>query len=452
MASISSENPRRTGVILTSSMVGTAIEQYDFLLYGAAAALIFDKLFFPLLDPFTGTIAALGTYAAGFFARPLGGLIFGHFGDRIGRKSILMLTLTLMGVASTAIGLLPTYNQIGVWAPILLVLLRIVQGIALGGEQGGAILIAVENAPEGRRGFYGAFCPAGSGLGIVLAFGAMSLAATWSGADFATWGWRVPFIVSIVLVAIGLVIRSNLAETPVFARVKERGAQARMPLLELIRRYPKQLFITFGIRLGDIGWATVTIIVTTSYAVAQLGLPKTLILNAVMMAALVGLVTTPLVGALSDRIGRKPMLYLAGIALAAYAWPYFWLLQTKDPLLVTLAVIVAWGFITPLTYATESAFFAELFETRVRFSGVNAGQQISGILSAGLLPVLSAAALKWTGGDPWPIAAMVVVMAVIILISTALAPETYKRDLAAVSTGDESIPELPAKAATQFSA
>jgi MFS transporter, MHS family, shikimate and dehydroshikimate transport protein len=445
-------NAGRTGIILTSSMVGTAIEQYDFLLYGAAAALIFDKLFFPSLDPFIGTIAALGTYAAGFLARPLGGLMFGHFGDRIGRRSILMLTLTLMGVASTAIGFLPTYNSIGVWAPLLLVILRIIQGIALGGEQGGAILIAVENAPPNRRGLYGAFCPAGSGLGIVLSFGAMSLAASWSGAEFANWGWRVPFIFSIVLVVIGLIIRSNLRETPVFAQIKERGAQARMPLLELVQKYPRQLFITFGIRLGDIGWATVTVIVTTSYAVMQLGLPKTLVLNAVMMAALIGLVTMPLVGALSDRIGRKPLLYLAGIALAVYAWPYFWLLQTKDPLLVTLAIIVAWGFITPLTYATESAFFAELFETRVRFSGVNAGQQISGILSAGLLPVLSAAALKWTGGDPWPIAAMVVVMAVIILVATALAPETYKRELATVNAQGESANTLPSGAAPQLSA
>jgi MHS family shikimate/dehydroshikimate transporter-like MFS transporter len=419
------------------------------LLFGAAAALIFDKLFFPSLDPFAGTLAALGAYAAGFVARPLGGLIFGHFGDRIGRKSILMLTLTLMGLASTAIGLLPTYNQIGIWAPILLVVLRVIQGIALGGEQGGAILIAVENAPPAHRGFFGAFCPAGSGLGILLAFGAMSVAASLSGADFAVWGWRVPFLISIVLVGIGLVIRSNLSETPVFARVKELGAQVRIPMWEIVQKYPRELFITFGIRLGDIGWATVTVIVTTSYAVVQLGLPKTLVLNAISLAALLGLFTMPLTGAISDRIGRKPLLYLAGLSMAAYAWPYFLLLQTRDPLWVTLAIVIAWGLITPLTYATESAFFAELFETRVRFSGVNAGQQISGILSAGLLPVLSAAALKWTGGDPWPIAVMVAVMACIILISTAAAKETFKRDLATVNEGRDDA--LQPGAAPRFS-
>jgi MHS family shikimate/dehydroshikimate transporter-like MFS transporter len=426
--------------VLASSMIGTAIEQYDFLLYGAAAALIFNKLFFPSMDAFAGTIAALGTYAAGFVARPLGGIIFGHLGDKIGRKSILMLTLTLMGIASTAIGLLPTYGSVGIWAPILLVLLRIIQGIALGGEQGGAILIAVENAPDNKRGFWGAFGPAGSSLGIVLSFGAISLAASLSGPEFATWGWRVPFIASIVLVALGLLVRSKLDETPAFAKIVAQKKQATMPLIELVRNYPRELFVTFGVRFGDIGWATITLILTTSYATAQLNVPRTVVLNAIVIAALVAGFTLPIIGALSDRFGRKPFIILAGALMILFAWPYFLMLQTRDPLWIMIAITLSWGFLTPLTYATESAFFGELFETRVRYSGVNAGQQLSGVISAGLLPVFGVSALQWTGGDPWPIAGFGMFMGLVIVISALAAHETYEVDLDAVVPRQSALP------------
>jgi len=427
------KNSRTT--ILVSSMIGTAIEQYDFLLYGAAAALIFNKLFFPSMSPLAGTLAALATYTAGFIARPLGGLLFGHLGDRMGRKSILMLTLTVMGVASTAIGFLPTYDSIGIAAPIVLVVLRIIQGVALGGEQGGAILIAVENAPPNKRGFWGAFGPAGSSLGIVLSFGAMSLAAYLSGAEFTTWGWRAPFIASIVLVAIGLVVRSRLDETPAFARIQAQKKQAAMPLLELIRNYPKELFITFGVRFGDIGWATITLIFTTSYAITQLNVPRGQVLNAIVVAATVAVFVLPIVGALSDRFGRKPFIILSGVLMILFAWPYFLMLQTRDPFWITTAIVLSWGFLTPLTYATESAFFAELFETRVRYSGVNAGQQLSGVISAGLLPLFAVWALQWTGGNPWPVAAVGVFMGVVIIISALAAHETYKADLDTVEPG-----------------
>jgi MFS transporter, MHS family, shikimate and dehydroshikimate transport protein len=417
------------GTILVSSMVGTAIEQYDFLLYGAAAALIFNKLFFPSMSPTAGTLAALGTYATGFVARPFGGLLFGHLGDRMGRKSILMLTLALMGVASVAIGLLPTYDSIGIASPLCLVLLRITQGIALGGEQGGAILIAVENAPSRHRGFWGAFGPAGSSLGIVLSFGAMSLAASVSGSEFVTWGWRMPFIASIVLVALGLVVRARLDETPAFARVQAQSKQAAMPLLELIQRYPKELFITFGVRFGDIGWATITVIFTASYATTQLKIPRGEILNAIVMAAVVAVFVLPIVGVLSDRFGRKPFIILSGVLMVLFAWPYFLMLQTRDPLWVIVAVVLSWGFLTPLTYATESAFFSELFETRVRYSGVNAGQQLSGMISAGLLPIFAVWALERTGGDPWPVAAFGVFMGIVIVVSALAARETHGVDL-----------------------
>jgi MFS family permease len=426
--------------ILASSMVGTAIEQYDFLLYGAAAALIFNKLFFPSMDAFVGTIAALGTYAAGFAARPLGGLIFGHLGDRIGRKSILMLTLTLMGIVSTAIGLLPTYSSIGIWAPILLVLLRIVQGIALGGEQGGAILIAIENAPEDKRGFWGAFGPAGSSLGIVLSFGAISLAAYLSGPNFEAWGWRAPFIASIVLVVLGLLVRSKLDETPAFAKIAAQNRQATMPLIELIRNYWRELLVTFGVRFGDIGWATITLIFTTSYATVQLDVPRTVVLNAIVIAALVAGFTLPIVGSLSDRFGRKPFIILAGALMIVFAWPYFLMLQTRDPLWITIAITLSWGCLTPLTYATESAFFGELFETRVRYSGVNAGQQLSGVISAGLLPVFAVSALQWTGGNPWPIAGVGMFMGLVIVISALAAHETHKVNLDAVAPRQRVMP------------
>jgi MFS transporter, MHS family, shikimate and dehydroshikimate transport protein len=419
----------KRALILLSSMVGTALEQYDFLLYGAAASLIFNKLFFPALDPVAGTIAAFSTYAVGFLARPFGGILFGHYGDKLGRRFTLMLTLVMMGGASALIGCLPTYNAIGIWSPVLLVVCRLVQGIALGGEQGGAILIAVENAPRGRRGLWGSFAPAGSSLGILLSFGVMSLTAELTGPNFAIWGWRIPFLLSIFLVAIGIVVRSRISETPAFAKLKEHGGQSRVPILELLQRFPKQVCITFGIRLGELGWATVVVIVTASYATTTLHLPRTLILTAVTYAAALAVLTIPLVGALSDRVGRKPLLYAGGILMAGFAWPYFELLQTRDPLYVTIAIVIGWGVITPLSYATESAFFSELFETRVRYSGINLGQQLSGVISGGLLPIFATIALQKTAGAPWPIITLLIAMASLMILATASAPETSRSSL-----------------------
>ncbi|WP_208867428.1 MFS transporter [Streptomyces himastatinicus] len=326
--------PRQVRTAAIASLVGSALEWYDFFLYGTAAALVFNTLFFPTFDPLVGTIAAFGTNAAGFLARPLGGIVFGHFGDRLGRKSMLVITLMIMGVSTFLIGLLPGYATIGVWAPVLLVGLRIVQGIAVGGEWGGGVLIVSEHAPDHRRGFYSAWSQTGVGLGFVLSASVFTLVQAVTSKDaFLAWGWRVPFLAGIVLTAVGLVIRMRVMETPAARQAAPAGKKARLPILDVLRTHPKAVLIAFGARIAENGALYVFLTFSLSYA-ATIGLDGNLVLTAVVVGMLAESFTMPMWGALSDRVGRRPVYLGGAIAMIVWAYPFFLMFDSRNPVLV----------------------------------------------------------------------------------------------------------------------
>src|SRR5215211_4895120 len=327
--------------VLGASFIGTAIEWYDFFLYGTAATLVFGQLFFPTGDPLVSTLSALGTFAVGFVVRPLGGIIFGHYGDRLGRKTILVLTLSMMGAATFLIGCLPTFDQIGVLAPILLVLLRVIQGLGVGGEWGGAALMAVEYAPEDRRGYYGSWPQMGVPAGLLLATGVFGAVSFLPNEQFLSWGWRIPFLLSIILVGVGLFIRLRLLETPAFREVEESDTEAQMPIMDVLRNYPKNVLLAIGVRVASDGGFYVFTVFILDYATRTLGLPRPTILLGVMLASAIELFTLPASGAISDRLGRRPV-YLAGtVLLLIIAYPYFLMIQTGSTVLVILASVIA---------------------------------------------------------------------------------------------------------------
>ncbi|GHE84074.1 MFS transporter [Amycolatopsis deserti] len=409
-----------------ASLVGSALEWYDFFLYGTAAALVFNKLFFPAFDPLVGTIAAFGTNAVGFLARPLGGLVFGHFGDRLGRKSMLVITLVVMGVATFLIGVLPTYSSIGVWAAVLLIVLRVVQGIAVGGEWGGGVLIVSEHAPAHRRGFYSAWSQSGIGFGFVLSASAYALVSgLMTDAAFLSWGWRIPFLAGIVLTAVGLTIRMRIMETPAFQRVEQTGKPPRIPALQALRQHPKAVLVTFGARLAENGASYVFLTFTLSYA-ATAGVNRNTALVAVVVGMLVESFAMPLWGALSDRIGRRPVYLGGAIALVLWAYPFFALIDTGRPVLVFLAVFVAVVVCHGAMIGPQPAFFTELFDAKVRYSGMALGHELASTVAGGFSPIIATALLAWSGAS-WPVALFLVGLGVVTAISVALAPETRSR-------------------------
>ena len=357
--------------VAIASFIGTAIEWYDFFLYGTAAALIFNKLFFPTFDPLSGTLAAFGTYAVGFVARPLGGIVFGHYGDKVGRKAMLSLTLLLMGVATFCIGLLPTYATIGPWAPVLLIFLRILQGFGVGGEWGGAVLMAVEHAPAGRRGFYGSWPQVGVPAGLLLSTSAFSVVSMLPEEQLLSWGWRVPFLLSLLLVGVGVFIRLRIAETPAFNRVQETGAVVRIPLLDALRSHPRNILLAMGARLAENGVFYIYSVFVLVYVTEQLKLPRSMALNGVLLATAGELISIPAFGALSDRIGRRPV-YMGGAAFSAlFAFPFFWLIDTQHSTLVWLAIVLGLAIGHGAMYGPQASFFSELFGARVRYSGAS---------------------------------------------------------------------------------
>jgi MFS transporter, MHS family, shikimate and dehydroshikimate transport protein len=414
--------------IVAASVIGTMIEWYDFLIYGTAAALIFNKLFFPSFDPFAGTLAAFGSYAVGFVTRPLGGAIFGHFGDKIGRKTMLMLTMIIMGAGTFLIGCLPTYEQIGVWAPITLIGLRLLQGIGIGGEWGGATLMVIEHAPHGKRGFFGSLVQVGFPLGVATSTGIFLLVTQMPEHNFLSWGWRIPFLISIVLVGVGLFIRLRLSETPAFNRIQQSQAIARRPLLEVIARHPKAFFIAVGMKVSEVAWVYVLTVFTIVYATSKLGLSRSVILNGIVAAAMLEVLTIPLFGALSDRIGRKPM-YVAGAVLsAAFAFPIFWLLETRDPSIILITIAVAMSITHGAMFGPQAAYMPELFGTRVRYSGASLGCQISAAISGGFSPIIAAALSGWAGAT-WPVSLYLVGLALITLMAVLSSHETLDVDI-----------------------
>jgi MFS transporter, MHS family, shikimate and dehydroshikimate transport protein len=413
---------------VVSSVIGTAVEWYDFLIYGLATALVFNKLFFPLSDPALGTIAAFGTYAVGFLARPLGAAIFGHFGDRVGRKTMLAMTIVIMGLGTFLIGLLPTYDQIGIAAPVLLVFLRLLQGIGLGGEWGGAVLMVIENSPARNRGLLGSVVQMGWPVGNLAAIGMFAALSRVPESDFLAWAWRIPFLVSIVLVGVGLYIRLQLVETPVFRELEARKAVAKVPLVEILARHRRSFFTAIGLKLSEVTYAIVAGVFAVSYVTGNLAMPRNVIINAIFLAAVVGLVTIPVFGWLSDRIGRKAMFYASCVFSMAFAFPMFWLLDTKDPLTITLTIIAAITFGQMIGFAVGPSWYSELFAARLRYSGASLGFQI-GAAIAGLTPFAATALMAWTGGATWPISVYLIIVAAITCLATWVAPETSRNVL-----------------------
>ncbi|MEU9499439.1 MFS transporter [Streptomyces sp. NPDC048196] len=428
--------------IVAASLIGTTIEWYDFFLYGSAAALVFNKLFFPGSDPLVGTLLAFLTYAVGFAARPVGALVFGHFGDRLGRKRLLVLSLLMMGGATFAIGLLPTHATIGTAAPVLLTVLRLVQGFALGGEWGGAVLLVSEHGDARRRGFWASWPQTGAPAGQLLATGVLSLmTALLPAAAFAAWGWRVPFLLSGVLVLVGLWMRLSVDESPVFraalARAEARraeGAATRVekpPLVAVLRHHWREVLIAMGARMAEnISYYVLTAFVLV-YATSHAGVAQQTALNAVLIASALHFAVIPAWGALSDRIGRRPVYLLGAAGVGAWAFPFFALVDSGrfGPLLLAVSVGL---FFHGAMYAPQAAFFAEMFATRMRYSGASIGAQFASVAAGAPAPLIATALLADFGG-PAPIALYVVAAALLTLVAVGAARETRNRDLAAVA-------------------
>lgn len=422
--------------VLVASSVGSALEWYDFFIYGTAAALVFGELFFPKLDPASATLASFATFGVGFFARPFGGLVFGHLGDKLGRKPVLVITLLLVGVGTFLIGLLPTYEQVGVLAPVLLVLLRLVQGFGAGAEYGGAVLLAVEHAPPGKRGFFGSWAPIGVTAGLLLAAGVFALVdALLSKEDFLAWGWRVPFLLSVVLIGFGIFIRAQVQESPVFQEAAQKREVIRAPVLEAIRRHPREFLVVLGARLAENGLGFLFGTFALNYITKQLQLPRSVGLMGLMLAYALSLLTIPMFSALSDRIGRRPVYMGAAIFSALFAFPFFWLVDTKMPALIALALVLALSVGVAGMFGPQAAYFAELFSTRLRYSGFAFARELGSILAGGPAPFISAALVGWTGGHAWPVAIYIIILSLLTAMAIYFGPETHRSDLRAERGG-----------------
>ncbi|MEV7806550.1 MFS transporter [Microbispora sp. NPDC088329] len=424
--------PARIGKVVGASLIGTTIEWYDFFLYGSAAALVFNKLFFPTEDELTGTLLAFLTYAVGFVARPLGGLIFGHYGDRLGRKRLLVISLLMMGGSTFLIGLLPTYAALGAGAPLLLTALRLVQGFALGGEWGGAVLLVSEHGDPRNRGFWASWPQAGAPGGNLIATGVLALLAAVQPDDaFLAWGWRIAFLLSGVLVLIGLWIRLTVAESPVFQEALERREPApKTPIVGVLRHHWRDVLVAMGARMGEnVSYYVITAFVLV-YGTTAAGLPKGTVLNAVLIGSAVHFVTIPLWGALSDRLGRRPVYLLGAAGVGLWAFAFFPLIDTRNFALVTVAVTVGL-LLHGAMYGPQAAFFSELFATRMRYSGVSIGYQLASIAAGGVAPLIAVALLDAYGSSV-PVSVYVVAAAILTMIAVIASRETRDRDLSAV--------------------
>jgi len=428
----SSAESGRLRRVVAASMIGTTIEWYDFFLYGSAAALIFNKLFFPSFDPFVGTLLAFATYAVGFVARPLGGIVFGHFGDRIGRKRLLMLSLVMMGVATVLIGLLPTYAQIGVWAPAGLILLRVVQGFAVGGEWGGAVLMAAEHGDSARRGFWASWPQAGVAAGSLLSAGVLALMSSLqSEADFLEWGWRLPFLLSALLVAVGWYIRHRVEESPMFEQaLEEAEIPPRLPAMDVLRERPRAIVLGAGLRVGEnISYYIITVFSLT-FLVDVAAESRSLALEALLIGAAVQFFAIPLFAGLSDRIGRRPVYAFGALGLAAFSFAFFPMLASGDDALVVLAIVI--GLVLHgAMYGPQAAFITELFPTRIRYSGVSIAYQLTSIVAGSLAPIIALALYRETGSYV-AVASYVGIACLISGVSALLARETRGIELSAI--------------------
>ncbi|MDR4888122.1 MFS transporter [Fredinandcohnia sp. QZ13] len=415
--------------VLIASLVGSSIEWFDYFLYGTVAALVFNTAFFHSDDPTVGLMLAYASFALSFFIRPLGGVIFSHIGDKIGRKKTLVLTLSLMGGATVLMGFLPTYEQIGVIAPILLIVLRLIQGIGLGGEWGGALLLAVEYAPKEKRGLFGSVPQMGVTIGLLLGTLALSLMTLLPDAAFMSWGWRVPFILSALLVIFGLWIRKGIEETPSFKKVQEKGEVAKIPFFETMRTHWKEVLIAIGGKVVETAPFYIFGTFIVSYATTQLGFSRTATLNAVTIATIVTTILIPIMGNLSDKVGRKK-LYVGGtILMMLYAFPYFWLLHQESVALLVVATILGLGIIWAPITAVLGTMFSEIFKSNVRYTGITLGYQIGAAVAGGTAPLVATALLAAFNDSYVPVALYIILTAAISLIAVATVRDRKNEDL-----------------------
>ena len=408
---------RKMNRVLLASLIGSSIEWFDYFLYGTVAALVFNQVFFVTEDPSVGLILAYASFALAFFIRPFGGIIFSHIGDRIGRKKTLVLTLTLMGVATFGMGLLPTYQAIGIWAPILLITLRLIQGLGIGGEWGGALLLAVEYAPKEKRGLYGSVPQMGITIGMLLGTVALSIMTLLPEDSFMTWGWRVPFILSALLVVFGLWIRKGIDETPSFKEVQAKGEIPKVPLFHTLKYHWREVLIAIGAKVVETAPFYIFSTFVVSYATTNLGFTRSATLGAVMVGTIVTTILIPIMGALSDRIGRKPLYVFGTIAMALYAFPYFWLVKQGSVTLLVIATVIGLGVIWAPITAVLGTMLSEIFSAEVRYTGISLGYQIGAALAGGTAPLVATALLLKFNNSYVPVALYIVFTAVVSLLA-----------------------------------
>jgi metabolite-proton symporter len=431
---ITPEDPEVRKAIRTtivSAIIGTAVEWYDYYLYATAAAAIFNKLFFPKADPLIGTLLAYGTFAIGFFVRPFGSILFGRLGDHAGRKTVLVITLLLMGGSTTAMGLLPTYASAGIWAPILLTVLRALQGLGSGAEYAGAVLLVVENAPPGRRGLYGSLPYIGVAIGLLLSLVTFNASSLFSKEAFDEWGWRIPFLLSAVVVVIGLVFRMRLKETPIFEELRRKNGLERAPIKEVFRTSLRPLLCAWGARLGDNSLAYIYESFVIVYVTQQLHMSRDIIVTALMFSTTVQLFTVPLFGWLSDKLGRRPVYMLGAVLSGLAVFPFFTMMQTKELVFMYAALFIVSPIAKTMMTSAQSPWLAEMFPSRIRYTGFALAREVTSPIAGGIAPLIAVALLAAGNGSPHLVAWYVVCLAAISAMSVYLGPETRDVSLTA---------------------
>jgi len=422
-------SPTRLRHVLLSAGIGSALEWYDFYIFSLASALVFGPLFFPSFDATTGTLASFATFAVGFLARPFGGLFFGHFGDRWGRKPVLVATLLLVGGSTFAIGLLPTYAQVGVWAPVMLLLLRLVQGFGAGAEYGGAVVMAVEFAPPGKRGLYGAFAPMGTQIGSVLAGGGFWLVGLMARDSMLTWGWRIPFLVSFVLLGLGVYIRAKVSETPVFQAARAKHPPLKLPALEAVRRSPRNFFVVVGARLAENALGYLYPVFGVSYLINNLHVQREVAVMGTIVGSFALVIGALGFAALSDRIGRRPVYIFGALFSAACAFPFFLLAQTGNAGLIILAFVIEMGIGSAAMFGPQAVYFAELFGPRLRYSGFAFAREMGSILAGGPAPLIAGLLVVQASGAPWGVCIYIIAISLVTAFAVWCGPETYRNDI-----------------------